>query len=93
MSPVNIESALKGASPLIGQACCVGDGRPYNIALLVLDPDAAAAFAAEHGLPDASAHAVAQDPRAQAAVAKAVENANSRLSRVESLLQNACRRD
>jgi long-subunit acyl-CoA synthetase (AMP-forming) len=39
MSPANIEAALKGASPLIGQACVVGDGRPYNVALLVLDPD------------------------------------------------------
>lgn len=42
MSPANIEAALKGASPLIGQACVVGDGRPYNVALLVLDPDFAA---------------------------------------------------
>jgi len=39
MSPANIEAALKGASPLIGQACVVGDGRTYNVALLVLDPD------------------------------------------------------
>jgi long-subunit acyl-CoA synthetase (AMP-forming) len=42
MSPANIEAALKGSSPLIGQACVVGDGRPYNVALLVLDPDFAA---------------------------------------------------
>ena len=28
MSPSNIESALKGASPLIGQACVIGDGGP-----------------------------------------------------------------
>ena len=39
MSPANIEAALKGASPLIGQACVIGDGRAYNTALLVLDPD------------------------------------------------------
>jgi long-subunit acyl-CoA synthetase (AMP-forming) len=43
MSPANIEAALKGSSPLIGQACVVGDGRSYNVALLVLDPDYAAA--------------------------------------------------
>jgi long-chain acyl-CoA synthetase len=30
MSPSNIESALKGASPLIGQVCVIGDARPYN---------------------------------------------------------------
>ncbi|RJQ77694.1 long-chain fatty acid--CoA ligase [Pseudonocardiaceae bacterium YIM PH 21723] len=41
MSPVNIECAIKGASPLIGQAICIGDRRPYNVALIVLDPQLA----------------------------------------------------
>ena len=49
MSPANIEAKLKAASPLIGQACAVGDDRPYNVALIVLDPDAAPAFAAPGG--------------------------------------------
>src|SRR3954447_26193641 len=40
MSPANIEARLKAASPLIGQAVCIGDRRPYNVALLVLDPEA-----------------------------------------------------
>ena len=40
MSPANIEARLKAASPLIGSAVCVGDRRPYNVALLVLDPEA-----------------------------------------------------
>src|SRR5262249_19102644 len=44
MSPANIESALKDASPAIGQAVCIGDARPYNVALLVLDPEGAPAF-------------------------------------------------
>jgi long-subunit acyl-CoA synthetase (AMP-forming) len=42
MSPANIEEKLKSSSPVIGQAVCVGDARPYNVALLVLDPDGAA---------------------------------------------------
>ena len=46
MSPANIEQQLKIASPLIGQAIAIGDRRPYNVALLVLDPDACAALAA-----------------------------------------------
>ncbi|MFL5846848.1 MAG: AMP-dependent synthetase/ligase [Solirubrobacteraceae bacterium] len=40
MSPANIEAQLKAAGPLIGQAAVIGDRRPYNVALLVLDPDA-----------------------------------------------------
>ena len=43
MSPANIEATLKGSSPLIGQACVIGDGRRYNTALLVLDADYAPA--------------------------------------------------
>ena len=39
MSPANIEAELKSGSPLIGQACCIGDGRSYNTALIVLDSD------------------------------------------------------
>ena len=36
MSPANIEARLKTASPLIGQAICIGDNKPYNTALIVL---------------------------------------------------------
>src|SRR5207302_11072056 len=39
MSPAYIEAQIKSASPLIGQAVAVGDRRPYNVALVVLDPD------------------------------------------------------
>jgi long-chain acyl-CoA synthetase len=50
MSPANIETALKSASPLIGQACAIGDRRPFVTALLVLDADYAPAWAAREGI-------------------------------------------
>ena len=52
MSPANIESRIKASHPLIGQAVAIGDGRPYNVALIVLDPEVGAAFAKESGLAD-----------------------------------------
>src|SRR2546423_6345417 len=85
MSPANIEQQLKMGSTLIGQAVAVGDGRPYNVALIVLDPDAAAGFAAQHRLADASVEAMAADERVLAEVAAGVERANSHLSRVEQI--------
>ena len=85
MSPANIEARLKAAHPPIGQAVAIGDRRPYNVALLVLDPDAAAAFASEHGLADASAPTLARHPLVHEAAAKAVEDANRHLSRVERI--------
>ena len=85
MSPANIEQKLKASSPLIGQAICVGDARPYNVALLVLDPDVGAQWAQQHGLSTASVAALAQDPGVRAEVARGVETANAQLSRVEQI--------
>ncbi|HZO58081.1 MAG TPA: AMP-dependent synthetase/ligase [Solirubrobacterales bacterium] len=85
MSPVNIEARLKSAHPLIGTAVAIGDRRPYNVALVVLDPDVTAAFASEHGIEDASAAAMAQNESVQEAIKAAVEEANSHLSRVEQI--------
>jgi long-subunit acyl-CoA synthetase (AMP-forming) len=85
MSPANIEQQLKSGSPLIGQAIAIGDRRPYNVALIVLDPDAAAWFAASQRLPDVSLEAMALERRVLEEVAAGVERANSRLSRVERI--------
>ena len=70
MSPANIEAALKAAGPLIGQACVVGDRRPYNVALLTLDPEA--------GLDS-------RNPEVVERVQAEVNAANDRLSRVEQI--------
>jgi long-chain acyl-CoA synthetase len=85
MSPANIEQQLKQGSPLIGQAIAIGDRRPYNVALLVLDPDACAAWAASHGLADGSVEALSTDAGVLEEVAAGVERANSHLSRVEQI--------
>ncbi|WP_439031494.1 AMP-dependent synthetase/ligase [Gordonia terrae] len=85
MSPVNIEGKLKSASPLIGQACVVGDRRPYNVALIVLDPDAARTFAAAHGLADATPSALVGNESLRTEIDDAVARANAQLSRVEQV--------
>jgi long-subunit acyl-CoA synthetase (AMP-forming) len=85
MSPANIESQLKGASPLIGQACVIGDGRSYNTALIVLDADFAPAWAANHGLQGHGLEQLAQEDAMRQAVQAGVDAANGRLSRVEQI--------
>jgi len=85
MSPANIESTLKGASPLVGQACVIGDARPYNTALIVLDPDYLAAWAGQHGLAGTPAADLARHATVLAAVQAGVDAANQRLSRVEQV--------
>ena len=71
MSPAYIEAEIKSASPLIGQAVAIGSDRPYNVALIVLDPEVAATFA------DAEARA--------AEVERGMAAANERLARVEQI--------
>jgi long-subunit acyl-CoA synthetase (AMP-forming) len=72
MSPANIEATLKSAGELIAQACCIGDRRAYNVALLVLDPEAVAA----RGMP---VHELLEEVEAD------VARANAQLSRVEQI--------
>jgi long-subunit acyl-CoA synthetase (AMP-forming) len=85
MSPANIEAALKSSSPLIGQACCIGDLRPYNTALIVLDADFAPAWAAKEGVKDTALESLVGDERVRAAVQEGVDSANSKLARVEQV--------
>jgi len=85
MSPANIEAKIKAASPLIGQVCAIGDDRPYNVALIVLDPDAAPAFAAERGIEHDGFEALAADPAVLEEVAAGVERGNEDLDRVEQV--------
>jgi long-chain acyl-CoA synthetase len=85
MSPANIEATIKSASSLIGQAVCVGDGRRYNTALIVLDADFAPQWAAKQGIEDAAFEDLASEEPVIAAVRTAIELANERLSRVEQI--------
>jgi long-chain acyl-CoA synthetase len=84
MSPANIEGAVKTASPLIAQAVCIGDGRPYNTALIVLDSDFARQWATRQGI-EGSLEDLAADERVNAAVQSAVDAANRHLARVEQI--------
>ncbi|MDO8189090.1 AMP-binding protein [Conexibacter sp. JD483] len=72
MSPSAIEAAIKTRSPLIGHICVVGDGRPYNVALIVPDPDLLGERAPG-------------DEGVRAAIATAVQEGNASLSRAEQV--------
>ena len=74
MSPANIEAKMKASSPLIGQVIAIGDGRPFNVGLITLDPDVGPGFIEQNG-----ADAV------QAEVQRGVDAANEQLARVEQI--------
>jgi long-chain acyl-CoA synthetase len=85
MSPANIEAAIKSASPLIGQACAIGDARSYNTALIVLDSDFAPLWASKHDLDGRTLAELAGEDAVREAVQQAIDAANSTLARVEQI--------
>jgi long-chain acyl-CoA synthetase len=74
MSPANIEAKVKASSPVIGQVIAIGDGKPFNVALITLDPDVAPAFAEQHG-----------EDAVLAEVKRGVDGANEGMARAEQI--------
>jgi long-chain acyl-CoA synthetase len=85
MSPANIENTILAACPLVGVMMTIGDGRPYNAALMVFDAESVGPYAAQHGLSDASPAALAAHPEVIARIAAGVAEGNAKLSRVEQI--------
>jgi len=84
IAPSNIENYLK-ESPLVGHALAYGEGKPYVVAILTLDPDIAPIIGAKLGIEDTSLAALAGNPAVLGMVGQAVDAANARLSRPEQV--------
>ncbi len=86
ISPANLEAELKGI-PLVGQACAIGDQKPFVSALVVLDPDVARAWATEHGLEGeaATVGALAKNPDVIAEIEAGVVEAMANFNNAESV--------
>jgi long-subunit acyl-CoA synthetase (AMP-forming) len=84
ISPANLESLLK-QHPLIGQACVVGDSKPFVSALIVLDAEVAPGWAASNGVHFESIAQLSREPRVHAEIQKAIDDTNEHVSQVERL--------
>lgn len=85
MSPANIEAKLRDADSLIAQVVAVGEGRPFNVALLVLDADSLRAWGAANGVEGADYAELVDHPATRQRVEEAVQRANEAMSRVEQI--------
>ncbi len=84
IAPTAVENGLK-AHPLVGHALAYGDRRPYVVALVALDEDAAPAWARARGIEDTSITGLAENPEVLSEVERAVQAANARLNRSEQV--------
>jgi long-chain acyl-CoA synthetase len=84
ISPANLENLVK-QHPLVGQVCVVGDRQPFVSALIVLDAEVAPGWAASNGLAFSSVAEFSREPRVNAEVQRAIDDANQQVSRVERI--------
>jgi long-chain acyl-CoA synthetase len=83
ISPEEIETGLR-MEPLIAQAVVVGDNRPYLTALLTIDTDAAAEWAARQGR-SLDFEALTSDHDLRAELSRAIERINAVHSHAEGI--------
>src|SRR2546427_484521 len=84
ISPANLEALLK-RHPLVGQACVVGDRKPYVAALVVLDGEVAPGWASSNALTFRDLPSFSREPRVVAEVQRAVDDANQHVSNAEGI--------
>ena len=81
ITPANLEHALQ-RNRWISQAVVIGDGRPYLVALITLDPEETPAFASQHDLKPDEVH---RSESMRAEIQTAIDEANSHYAPVEQI--------
>ena len=85
VAPAVLEDRLR-AHPLISQAMCVGDAKPFIAALIAIDPEAFSGWKERNGKnADATVADLADDPDLTAEIDLAVKDANQAVSKAEAI--------
>ena len=85
VAPAPLEDRIR-AHALVSQAMVVGDGKPYVAALVTIDEEAFPAWKERHGkAAGATAAELRDDPDLVAGIQAAIDDANTTVSRAESI--------
>ena len=85
VAPATLEDPIR-ANPLIGQCVVVGDQKPFIAALITLDPEMLGPWLRNNKLdPEMSVDDAREHPAVLAEVQKAIDRANTKVSRAESI--------
>jgi long-chain acyl-CoA synthetase len=85
IAPPAIESKFKALCPYASQFMVFGEERNFVVALITLDPDAIAGWAAENGMGGTSYTEIVRAPATREMVGGYVEQLNERLNRWETV--------
>ena len=85
VAPATLEDPIR-ANPLIGQCVVVGDKKPFIAALITLDPEMLGPWLRNNKLdPDMSVGEARNHPAVLAEIQSAIDRANAKVSRAESI--------
>ncbi|WP_207457799.1 AMP-dependent synthetase/ligase [Herbiconiux sp. SYSU D00978] len=85
VAPAVLEDPIR-ANPLVGQVVVVGDKRPFISALITLDPEMLPVWLNNNGEPaDMPLPEAAKNPKVLAEIQRAIDEANTHVSRAESI--------
>ena len=84
VAPAMLEDPIR-SNTIIGQVIVVGDQKPFISALITLDEEMLPAWLANNGLGDVSVDQARTHPQVLAEVQRAIDSANERVSRAESI--------
>ena len=89
VAPAKVEGVIAATIPYVSQVVAVGDGRKYISALLTMDRDNLAKWAARHGMAELSYEELTQSPELRRTIERFINSANAKLERWETVKQFA----
>ena len=84
VQPAVLEGALR-SHPLIGEVMVVGEGKPFVGAFIALDDSMLSGWLRNHGEPDLSVEQARTNPAVLDSIQRAIDEANLKVSRAESI--------
>ncbi|MCB9740700.1 MAG: long-chain fatty acid--CoA ligase [Deltaproteobacteria bacterium] len=85
VAPQALEGSFKAVCPYVSQILVHGNNRNFCSALITMEPEAIAAWAADNGLGDKSYEQLAQEPKVIALFQGYVDQLNAPLARFETI--------
>lgn len=85
VAPAKVESVIAATIPYLSQVVAVGDGRKYISALLTMDRDNLAKWAARHGKEGMEYGELTQLPELRETIQRYIDEANAKLERWETV--------
>ena len=85
VAPSAIESIFQGVCPYASQLIVEGEGRTFVSALVALDPDAIAGWAAENGMAEMPYAELVSSPAVRQLVQGCIDELNAKLNRWETI--------